>query len=97
MECSALALIITEPFLLVKDRPRGTVLEESFSVEALAVSFLTTTLGKETIVLGALISTLSWGWGCCGGFQSTAAAGDVPRPVADLHHGVIEGAVLAGV
>ena len=66
------------------------MLEENFSMEALTVSLLTASLREETILLRTLVGALSWGGGAGGGVQGAAAAGDVPGPVADIQHGVIE-------
>ena len=66
------------------------MLEETFSMEALAVGLLTASLREETILLRTLVGALSWGGGAGGGVQGAAAAGDVPGPVADIQHGVVE-------
>ena len=66
-------------------------------METLTVNLLTASLGEETILLRTLVGALSWGGGAGGWVQGAAAAGDVPGPVADLHRGVVERALLAGV
>merc|ERR1711872_1161540 len=81
--------IITESLLLVEHGARGAVLKSSLTSVTLAVNLGTTTLGEQTILLPTLIAALRLRW------EGVATAGDVPGPVADLHHRVEEGSLLA--
>merc|ERR1711872_78101 len=81
--------IITESLLLVEHGARGAVLKSSLTSVTLAVNLGTTTLGEQTILLPTLIAALRLRW------EGVATARDVPGPVADLHHRVEEGSLLA--